>query len=108
MWLLVNTHSIYLTAWLANFAVSISLICSMYLMMDHNKGHYLQLLKRLKCMKLHWICCKWRYIVIEQLNELENIDNLEEIVDQSRMTHTMKPSMDIPRINTNPSEISIE
>ena len=49
----------------------LSLSISMYLMMDHNWKHYRLFLKVISQIKLHWICCKWRYILIDQLDELD-------------------------------------
>ena len=45
---------------------------SMYLMMEHNKEEYIKFLKLIKCMKLDWICCKWRNVVGYQLDEFRN------------------------------------
>ena len=42
---------------------------SMYLMMDHNIEHYVKFLKVVQTLKLHWLCCQWRYFVMEQLKE---------------------------------------
>ena len=50
---------------------SLSLSISMYLMMEHNELEYVKLLRIIHKFKLHWICCKYRYIVIEQLSQLE-------------------------------------
>jgi len=49
----------------------LSVCYSMYLMMDYNQKQYTKFLKMVYFLKLHWIfCCYWRYIIAEQLNEL--------------------------------------
>ena len=50
--------------------ITLSWAYSMYLMMDHNQRKYLKFLSIIKHLKFHWICCCWRYKVIDQLNEL--------------------------------------
>ena len=42
---------------------------SMYLMMDHNVTEYVKFLKVVQKIKLHWLCCKWRYFVMEELKK---------------------------------------
>ena len=64
---------------------------SMYLMMDHNERKYFKFLRVIHWMKLHWICCKWRYIVAEQLH---GFDDDSETTTQRRTTNTKSSKMD--------------
>lgn len=79
------------------FMYSISVSISMYLMMDHNKERYLRYLLIIRSLKLHWICCKWRYIVNEQITQLnktnnlrsgERLPNMKEVVTNTNTTDT--------------------
>ena len=55
---------------------------SMYLMMDHNQVQYVKFLKLIKFFRLHWICCKWRMLVIDQLEAIQaNERNEDEEVE---------------------------
>ena len=47
---------------------------SMYLMMEHNTKHYIRLLTLIHWVYIHWICCKYRHMVTDQLEELKHID----------------------------------
>ena len=70
--------------------ISILLSVSMYLMMDHNVDKYIKFLSIFRILKLHWIClcCKWRYFVIEQLEELHSNDGgtFETEIDRKKKT----------------------
>ena len=44
--------------------------CSMYLMLDHNHGQYLQVIKIFYKLRLHWICCCCcKYVISDQMDE---------------------------------------
>ena len=64
--------------------------CSMYLMMDHNEKEYERFLKIIYYSRLHWICCKWRYIVTKELNKMhesrEHIDEVVQVIKQEEST----------------------
>ena len=51
--------------------ISFTMSYSMYLMMDHNQAQYFKFLRCIRCLRIHWMCCKWRYIVTDPLNELD-------------------------------------
>ena len=51
--------------------VNLSISLAMYLMLDHNKEDYVRFLKVIYFMKFHWVCCCWRYFVIDQLKECD-------------------------------------
>ena len=77
-------------------ALSTSMNYSMYLMMDHNKQQYIEFLKVIKRLKLHYICCKWRRIVDAQLVELK----LRKLLSRKQNTlDTHGISLDDQRIN---------
>ena len=91
--------------------MSISLSLSMYLMMDHNEKQYRKYLKCIKCVKLHWICCNWRYIVVNQLSDLEQDLNLEAIDEKNetdrKATHRSSVgTVQMPQIETRPNALS--
>ena len=50
---------------------SLAFVYSMYLMMDHNKDHYFKFLRTVYRMRLHWLCCKYGYVVYDQISQLE-------------------------------------
>ena len=95
---------------LGTFQSSLAMNYSMYLMMDHNKNHYIQFLKIIRCLKLNWICCNWRYIVHKQLNELEKDPDQEppSILPQAPTIDTIVFSMADQKINTNGNELSLD
>ena len=43
---------------------------AMYLMMEHNEAKYVKFLRLIQYFKLNYICCKYLYIVDDQLKEL--------------------------------------
>ena len=49
----------------------LTMITSMYLMMDHNEREYMRFLKVVQFLKFHFLCCKWRHFVMEQLDDME-------------------------------------
>ena len=53
---------------------SLSITIAIYLMMDHNEDEYIKFLKIVHCLRFHAICCKYRNMVIDQLDELDMID----------------------------------
>ena len=53
----------------------VSVSISMFLMMDHNTCEYTKFLKLIKRLRLNWICCYWRHIVNDQLQELNSTLN---------------------------------
>eukprot|EP01084_Bolivina_argentea_P178886 309173_1 len=58
---------------------------SVYLMLEHHTSQYVKFLKFLCYFKLHYIfCCKYRYIVVEQLNEMD--------VEQTEIINAVKES----------------
>ena len=70
---LTNDHAAYnsLSIFFFNLAI-ISVSYSMVLMMDYNEPQYVKFLKFLYSCKLHWCCCRYGFIVTDQLNELDN------------------------------------
>ena len=91
---------------------------SMYLMMDHNNDKYHRFLRLIYYLRFHWICCKWRYIVIEQLNVLDinamngNSEENAKNKEKSQKTGTYQTA-DIsvpssPRVNAEHSADTIE
>ena len=62
---------IYLMQMMSLNVVSVCLSLAMFLMMDHNEGAYVNFLKIIYTLKLHWICCSCKSIVKEHLNELD-------------------------------------
>ena len=65
----------------------LSVCCSMYLMMDHNKKQYLKFLRIIYIFKLHWICLCWRHFVIDEINSLneetQQVSNLVTDMDKN-------------------------
>ena len=53
-----------------NFSI-ISVSFSMHLMMDHNRKLYIKFLRLIYYLKLHHLCCKYKFIVTDQLNEAD-------------------------------------
>eukprot|EP01084_Bolivina_argentea_P104056 186369_1 len=93
--------------------LSFSISCSMFLMLDHNKKQYIKFLQCIYYLKCHWICCKWRYMVIDQLNEAlidtqtlsSNVINNKE---KSIELETRNMSVNDQKIATNGNELSVE
>ena len=71
-----------------NGLVSFSISLAMYLMMDHNKDKYVQFLRILRFCGLHWICCKWRNVVLDQLKELDDDSSRPRQVTTTKETRT--------------------
>ena len=81
---------------------------SMYLMMDHNVKEYIRFLKVIQFLKLNYLCCQWRYFVVEQLECLdENVQNIviEEINEsrksniETRNKSVMDHKIDMPEVS---------
>ena len=83
--------------------MSLTMSISMYLMMDHNIKKYQQFLKIVRRLKLNYLCCGWRYFVLEQLHDLDenrqmvenemnvsNADSQLETRNQSEMNHKIE------------------
>ena len=49
----------------------LSVCCSMYLMLDHNKQQYLKFLRIISMFRFHLICFCWRHYVIDEIDSLE-------------------------------------
>ena len=71
--------------WFNGFSFSIGLNLSMYLMMDHNHKEYIKFLKKIQSLRLHFICCKWRYIVRDQLANYHD-EILKDHTEESKQT----------------------
>ena len=73
--------------------------------MDHNKQEYIKFLSAIKRLKFHYICCKWRKIVEEQLIELK----IEEgpVSTKQRSIDTNVTSLNDQGIKTNGNELSM-
>ena len=54
----------------------------MFLMMEHNKDKYMDFLVVIHRFRLHYICCKWRHIVTDQVMEVE--DNMTDVIQTKR------------------------
>ena len=79
----------------------------MYLMMDHNETEYLKCLRCVHKLRLHWICCHWRHVVIEQLHDLEGISDEPNV--ENRMTQCESAStVNDHRIEMRGAHISIQ
>ena len=102
---------------------SVSLSFSMYLMMEHNISQYILFLRLLKKFKLHFFCCCYRHIVIDQLEEINGDlvrmrtisggteDKNNERVNKIEVTATFETrdiSVNDQKIVTNGRELSIE
>ena len=102
---------------------SITISLAMYLMLPHNMEQYAKFLKIVYWFKCHYVCCCYRNMVIEQLNELtSDVDekNLSDVVGvdngdyktgkrQSRKSfETGNNSVPIKHINSNGFELSLE
>ena len=60
---------------------------SMYLMMDHNVKQYIRFLKIVQFLKLNYLCCKWSYFVLEQLEDLDgNVQIVVTEISESKNT----------------------
>ena len=88
---------------------SVAVCISMYLMMDHNKNEYIKFLRFVKRSKLHWICCKCRKIVIQQLLELDDATVLAiNIKRKTNMDETNLDTKDmsVPEALSIPAQLS--
>ena len=86
---------------------SMAMSYSIYLMMDHNKEKYLKFLRWTSYLKLHWICCCWRHIVIDQLNEVGQEMHFDGTVDEMTVNSTLDASVpERPRVMTVLSVVS--
>ena len=91
-------------------------------MMDHNEKQYIKFLKCMYRIRLHWICCCCRHMVIEQLNELSspqpqlvyNISNhtqdkfAKHVNEGREETKEQSETVKVDRIEPRESEISVE
>ena len=75
----------------------LSVCCSMYLMMDHNKKEYLKFLRIVYFFKFHWICFCWRHFVIEEIDSLDrdtqqslNSINKNDVNNDNNKNHQSK------------------
>ena len=84
-----------ITSHIALVVASVAVSASMYLMLDHNEAKYQKFLYVIVWMNLHWICCKWRFIVMDQLNETDhgNESNSIPTMRQKSMFDTIDNSM---------------
>ena len=75
--------------------ISLTYILSMYLLMDHNKDKYHKFLKIVYNMRLYWICCCYRNMVIEQLMEMdEDYRNTVEMNMNNQAGNNVERSID--------------
>ena len=88
---------------------------SMYLMMDYNVKGYVKFLRVIHYLKLHFICCKYRSMVVDQLSELDkNVQRLSVDVAtntmerQRRIEDETKITVNDQKIATNGNELSVE
>lgn len=81
----VFDFSIWVTYDLIACIISPTFLYAMHLMMEHNKERYFEFLQRIYYLKLHWICCKYRYIVIDQIEEFES--NLAVMIESNTIKH---------------------
>ena len=65
---------------------SVAVNVSISFMMEHNKEKYFAFLRWVNQYKLHWICCYWRYMVVEQLTDDIDKDKLKKQVKNSVST----------------------
>ena len=86
-----SLFSILSTSILQNIA-SVSVAYSMCLMMDYNGKQYEIFLTMILRFKLHFICCKYRYMIIDQLNEL--VENEKYIADSINSDESNKTKND--------------
>ena len=86
------------------------------LMLEHNKKEYAIFLKRTYKYKLHWICCCFRFIVIEQINQLDGDQEIKKLSTDTpnggnrkgTQWETRNETVDIPKIEQMGQELSIE
>ena len=81
-----NTSGTHIVIPVARFLPPSGFSYAMFLMMDHNERHYKQFLRMVYYTRLHWICCKWEYMVIAQL--MSEITKLSEDKD-AKMENTI-------------------
>ena len=86
----------------------------MLLMQDHNKSKYLIFLQIVHRLRLNWICCCWRNMVANQLEELElksvDVRENKQKVNRAQKSvfETEDQSLQDQRIDANPMELSAE
>ena len=71
----------------------------MYLMMEYNDGEYLKFLKVVHYWKLHFICCKYRFIIKDQLKELQEFhdeDDGDVVMKDETIGETQDASLPAP------------
>ena len=98
--------------------VIVSINYSMHLMMEYNVKQYIKFLKLIYYLRCHFICCKFRFMIIEQLNELQSIQiklnhqdtkAYDAATDSQFETRTISVNNGISKpIHANPNELSIE
>ena len=94
-----------------------SLFYSMHLMMEHNEKEYYVSLKIVYYLKMHYLCCCWRSMVIDQLTvlskeyerdkvEKKGPTNMVVVAKQRSIWDTRGPTVDDIHINGNVNEMS--
>ena len=73
---------------------SLSYTISIYLMMDHNKEKYFKFLNVILCIKLHWICCCFKNMVVEQKDNMD--ENVQNIASGMEVTKTASSELSVP------------
>ena len=95
---------------LAFNVVTVSLSFAMYLMMEHNESEYIKFLKLIYHLKLHFCCCRCRFIVMEQLEDLDkDVKQISVGYEGSKdMTPASHETIEPEKLNVNGMELSIE
>ena len=84
---------------------SSSITIAMYLMMDYNEDKYIKFLKLVHCLRFHVVCCKYRNMVTDQLDELV-ISDIEIISGNNHPTNELTIDTKI-RDNSCPGPIKL-
>ena len=75
---------LFVISQLGRLLYSSSFSFAMFLMMDYNKEQYKIFLNCVYCMKCNYMCCCWKEIVIDQIQELSEDTAMLEMSDQDR------------------------
>jgi len=88
---------------LINAANAIAISISIYLMMEHNRRKYLLFLRLVHKFRFDWICCKYRFIVMDQIEYIEE-DTDEETNERKETIEYETKDLTVPNF-PNPGDL---
>ena len=90
------------------YSIPLAIGISMWLMMDHNVNKYRKFLMFVQYLKLNYLCCKWKYFVLEQLEYLnKDIQGMvKEMKNDRNDDETRNQTVNVDRVEM--PDVSVE